>query len=657
MENLHDGPFVSDSCKEAFTQPQQAYQQVLLEYIVEAGISLRAHADTGTVLEHLAAAICATPGFHSAALYLYDRNAFWLIASDSQRESSAYLQRLSLSMPIVTELMCDEHRIDRIYIIPTGKYDALLSQGGFAQTEHAGSLSDGDAEAAPPQASNDVIVVPLYAASGSLLGLLLFASSPYQAPLSIEIIRCLELFANQVALIIEQKQLHEEIRRISEERVALIEVSHALSAPDALQDLQAVYQTIYEQVKRIMPVDIFFINRHNPKTGKMVRDFMMEDGIPYSPSEPPTVPAPLSRFLRLEQGGAIFSTAQEFKAHMTTDLPDLRDPTRNFWDRPVLDRVESRMFHTINYADEPVGVLATLSYQPYCYTQQHLQMLQEIGVQAAIAIKSASMYAELRDALTLAQTSERLKNHFLMVASHELRTPLTSIQGYLELLSEFDEALPQEAKANFVNNARRACEELVLLLRNVMDASRIDQDKVELKVGSVLLIGAVQTIVEILEPLATREQRVIDVSIPERLEVWADDLRLRQILLNLVGNALKYTPAATRVAISARNLSYNEITGHLAAMQQTSRLAVDRQYVMIEVRDWGPGIAPQDQGLLFTKFMRLSAAINSVQRGAGLGLYLCRQLTEAMSGHIWVESTGVPGEGTTFLLALPSSQA
>jgi signal transduction histidine kinase len=656
VENSQNGPFVNDSRKEAFTKPQQAYQQVLLEYIVEAGISLRSHADTGTVLERLAAATCAMPGFHSAALYLYDRNAFWLIAPGSQREQPAYLQRHALSMPIVTELMSDEYRIDRSYVIPSDKYDALLYLWEFAQTEHARLLDDSGADAASSLAANDLIVVPLYAASGSLLGLLLFASLPYQAPLSIEIVRCLELFANQVALIIEQKQLHEEIRRISEERVALIEVSHALSAPDALQDLQAVYKTIYEQVKRIMPVDIFFINRHNPKTGELVRDFMVENGVSHSPSEPPIVPASLSRFLRVEQG-VIFSTAQEFKEHMVTDHPDLRDTTRNFWDRPALAPIQSRMFHSIKYADEPVGLLAALSYQPYCYTQQHLQMLREIGIQAVIAIKSVQMYTELRDALTAAQASERLKNHFLMVASHELRTPLTSIQGYLELLSEFDAALPQDAKANFVNNARRACEELVLLLRNVMDTSRIDQDKVELKVGSVCLRGAVQTIVEILEPLATREQRVIDVSIPERLEVWADDLRLRQILLNLVGNALKHTPVATRVAIGARKTGYDEITGHLAAIQQASRLSVDRQYVVIEVRDWGPGIAPQDQELLFTKFMRLNAAINSAQRGAGLGLYLCRQLTEAMSGHTWVESTGVPGEGTTFLLVLPASQA
>jgi len=77
------------------------------------------------------------------------------------------------------------------------------------------------------------------------------------------------------------------------------------------------------------------------------------------------------------------------------------------------------------------------------------------------------------------------------------------------------------------------------------------------------------------------------------------------------------------------------------------------QYVMIIVRDWGPRIGEQDQSRLFTKFMRLDSALNSVQRGAGLGLYLCRQLVEAMDGHIWIESQGIPSEGSTFVIALP----
>src|SRR5207244_2865124 len=114
-------------------------------------------------------------------------------------------------------------------------------------------------------------------------------------------------------------------------------------------------------------------------------------------------------------------------------------------------------------------------------------------------------------------------------------------QGYLELLYTFGDSLDEQSKSRFLNNARRACEELILLLGNVMDTSRIDQDRIALKMGVVSVAQSVRLILEILEPMLAGEQRQVDVSVSEHLLVWADELRLRQILLNLVGNALKYT--------------------------------------------------------------------------------------------------------------------
>lgn len=203
-----------------------------------------------------------------------------------------------------------------------------------------------------------------------------------------------------------------------------------------------------------------------------------------------------------------------------------------------------------------------------------------------------------------------------------------------------------------MTNARRACDELVLLLSNVMDTSRIDQDKVSLTPGAVRIIQAVQGILEIMEPTLAREQRPVDVQVDECLSVWVDDLRLRQVLLNIVGNALKYSPPASQVAISAESASVESLNERLLLAQQTIPPS-SGSYVLIAVRDRGPGISREDQSRLFTKFMRLDGAINSVQRGAGLGLYLCRQLVEAMGGAIWVESAGIPGEGSTFFIALP----
>jgi len=273
--------------------------------------------------------------------------------------------------------------------------------------------------------------------------------------------------------------------------------------------------------------------------------------------------------------------------------------------------------------------------------------------QAAVAIEGARLYAELRDALKKTQESERIKNHFIMTASHELRTPLTAIQGYIELLCSYSDSLDDTTKTRFIHNARRACDELVLLLGNVMDASRIDQDRVMLKLGPMRVVQAVQMILEILEPIIARESRTVKINIPDEFVAWVDDLRLRQVLLNLVGNALKYTPPGTDLEIRAECAAWNALSRRIPALTRQVLIPPSGQFVVITIRDWGPGVVLQDQPQLFSKFVRLTDAINSTQRGAGLGLYLCRQLTEAMGGYIWMESAGRAGEGCTFFVALP----
>lgn len=288
-------------------------------------------------------------------------------------------------------------------------------------------------------------------------------------------------------------------------------------------------------------------------------------------------------------------------------------------------------------------------------TVETMTLLELFANQAAVAIEGARLYAGLREALHQAQESERLKNQFLSVASHELRTPLTAIQGYLELLSTFGDNLDEASKTRFLNNARRACEELVLLLGNVMDTSRVDQDSISLKMGAVSVLQSVQLILEILEPVLSGEKREVQVHVPDDLRVWVDELRLRQILLNVVGNVLKYTPPASGIAISAESMSGENLCQR--RLQHISySLPQAQHYGVLAIRDWGPGIAMEDQAQLFTKFMRLSNSPTNGQRGVGLGLYLCRQLAEAMGGYIWVESQGIPGEGSTFFIALPASE-
>ncbi len=632
------------------------YQREALRYIIDIGSSLRLPMDIDTLLKRVSEAACKALGFRYSVLYLAEDGVRFRACAFSGigMEEEAYLHRHPVPANIVNQLTSEEYRISDSYFIPA---EAPLWKDGyvvsfFVVVDETSQLEPQLTRQGIPAQSQwqaeDMLVVPLMGSDNTLLGFLTpDAPLDGQRP-TVETMELLELFANQAAVVIEGARLYEEARRVGEERAALIEIGRALSEPQAQRDLQAVYQTIYEQVRRVMPTDAFLVSRYFAKENRMFIDYLIDEEVLFPAEEYTSFKDQIRKLLFDKHVGYMFSTALEYASFINEDKPDVNEDLIGN-SHPS----ESLLFVPIRYGDEVLGMLSAQSYQPHAYTRRHLELLREISVQAGLAILNARLNVELREAMQQAQESERLKNHFLMTASHELRTPLTAVQGYLELLGNFYDTLDDEAKLRFIGNARRACEELVLLLGNVMDTSRIDQEQVPLNLCSVQLINAVQLILEILEPTLAREERPVQVSIADTIHVWVDELRLRQILLNLVGNALKYTDAPTAIALSAEQIELHALNQRLADVKQPALEHEAREFVIVAVRDCGPGIQAEDQQRLFTKFMRLESALNSIQRGAGLGLYLCRQLTEAMGGRIWVESTGIAGVGSTFLVALP----
>ncbi len=277
-------------------------------------------------------------------------------------------------------------------------------------------------------------------------------------------------------------------------------------------------------------------------------------------------------------------------------------------------------------------------------TRENEQLLNALAdankEQETHALEQAKLFQELRLAHDRLQELDKLKDQFMITASHELRTPLTSIQGYLELLVEYGHTVTPEQQRDFLIKAQHGSEELILLLSNVMDASRLEIDAGirPADLQAVAVHEAMQGILELIEPQLTQEQRTVAMSIPRTLSVQADPARLRQVLLNLSVNALKYSPRGSPITFSAQ-LVHNAVPN-----------------VVISVIDKGNGIAPQDQDRLFQRFVRLERDLNSVIRGTGLGLYISRRLVEAMGGKIWVESSGVPGEGASFHIQLLASK-
>jgi signal transduction histidine kinase len=280
--------------------------------------------------------------------------------------------------------------------------------------------------------------------------------------------------------------------------------------------------------------------------------------------------------------------------------------------------------------DQRLGIIVLTYPRPHRFFKEETRVLMMFAQQCAAALLNVAMTVELRTAYEHQKELDRLKDQFIVTASHELRTPLTAVQGYIELLSEYNATLSVDTRANFIAKAHRGCDELTLMVGNIMDASRVQIDAENVRLSPISLRASTDHVLEILEAIIRREQRNICVNVPNTF-VLADDIRLRQVLLNLVGNALKYSSSGTTIEISAQ---------------------VHTDQLTVRVRDYGLGIPPQDQYHLFERFMRLDRDMNSPVRGAGLGLYICKQLVEAMGGRIWVESRGIAGEGSTFAFSL-----
>ncbi|MFL5657203.1 MAG: sensor histidine kinase [Ktedonobacteraceae bacterium] len=269
------------------------------------------------------------------------------------------------------------------------------------------------------------------------------------------------------------------------------------------------------------------------------------------------------------------------------------------------------------------------------YAGPDFDIVQLLLARFSFPVETARVMLELRAAYERQKELDRLKDQFIITASHELRTPLTAVQGYIELLGDFDQQLPPEAREAFLTTARRSIDELALMVGNIMNVGRVEVDAEQITLRRVPLAEQVLQTAEILEAQIQREERALRVDIPDTIHVMADDFCLRQVMLNLLANALKYSPPGTDVEVTCDQPG---------------------NHISVCVRDYGLGVPPEDQAQLFERFVRLERDMNSPVRGTGLGLYISKQLIEAMGGRIWVESDGRPGQGSRFVFTLPSAQ-
>jgi signal transduction histidine kinase len=246
---------------------------------------------------------------------------------------------------------------------------------------------------------------------------------------------------------------------------------------------------------------------------------------------------------------------------------------------------------------------------------------------------------------------DALKDQFITSVNHELRTPLMTIQTSLETLRAAKGSLEPGQQSVLVSAAADSCSALVQLVQGILDSRQLEEPQESPVLEPVSVLGAFQATVAILGARDTTQSeptRRISLDVSSALEIWGNPLWLQQILTNLLTNALKYSAPGTPVHVRT-----HLVLAHGSAVSPlTQEPAPLRQMVEIRVQDYGLGIPPEQLPLLFHRFVRLPRDLASNVVGSGLGLYLCRELTERMEGHIWAESSGVEGDGTTFVIQL-----
>ena len=291
-------------------------------------------------------------------------------------------------------------------------------------------------------------------------------------------------------------------------------------------------------------------------------------------------------------------------------------------------------------AGQQLGLLNLYAREePRFFSDEERELAVLFAGQAAIALENAMLFEALEERAAELTTANRLKSEFLARVSHELRTPMNSIIGYSEMLLRPAYGALTELQADRIARILRNGRNLLMLIDDLLDISRIDAGKMALSSEPVDLCEEVRATLENLESQATARDLFLKLEAEAELPmVRADPARVRQIITNLVSNAVKFTrEGGVQVQIRAVNGPEG------------------RPEVWTTVIDTGIGIHPDDQRIIFDEFRQADGSSTREFGGTGLGLAITRKLVEMMGGRIWLEST--PGQGSAFTFSLPVDAA
>jgi GAF domain-containing protein/anti-sigma regulatory factor (Ser/Thr protein kinase) len=436
----------------------------------------------------------------------------------------------------------------------------------------------------------------------------------------------MQTFADQAVIATENVRLFQELETRTQQLAHSVEKLQALAAVseaiNSTLDLQKVLETMAACATQLSSSSAGAVYEFDEESQSL--RLRATHGV-----APDIVEVMLAKSLRLGEG----VNGRAALERVPVQVDDIR--TTNAYSgvlREIIDRSELRAVLVVPMLREGrvVGTLSVSRKTTGSYPLEVAELLQTVAAQSTLAIQNARLFRQIERKSRELLIASQHKSQFLANMSHELRTPLNAILGYTELIVDKIYGDVPEQISEVLERVQKSGRHLLALINEVLDLSKIEAGQLTLELSEYSFNDVAQAVVSAVGSLAAEKQLLLSVNVAADLPVGrGDERRITQVLLNLVGNAIKFTEkgeVAVRVSASAGTF-------------------------LVAVRDTGPGIREEDRQRIFEEFQQSDSSPTKTKGGTGLGLAIAKRIVEMHGGRIWVDSS--LGHGSTFFVSLP----